>query len=128
MRPRIAAMKPKAAAMQPSAAGTISCRAPQARPPSGKWESIAAKPKGSGLRCSPIPGMSRRSSAITAARLCDTERAIGPVMAVQSPLDIHCMFLVKCIEQNRNNAKAGIVPGIILLADQGLAVWGRKTG
>jgi hypothetical protein len=49
-------------------------------------------------------------------------------MAVQSPLDIHCMFWIKDIEQNGNNAKAGIVPGIILLADQWLADWERKTG
>jgi hypothetical protein len=68
-RARTAAMKPKAAAMQLSAAGTTSCKAPQARPPSGKWESIAAKPKGRGARCSPIRGMRRRNSAITAARL-----------------------------------------------------------
>jgi hypothetical protein len=52
----------------------------------------------------------------------------GCVMAVQSPLDIHCMFWIKFIEQRRNNAKAGIVPGIILLADQWLAEWGRRTG
>src|SRR4029077_18933406 len=69
MRARIAAMKPNAAAMQPSLRGMTSCRAPQVRPPSGRWESIAAKPKGSGLRCSPIRGSRRRSSAITAARL-----------------------------------------------------------
>jgi len=69
MRARIAAMKPNAAAMQPSLRGMTSCRAPQARPPSGRWESIAAKPKGRGLRCSPIRGSRRRSSAITAARL-----------------------------------------------------------
>jgi len=37
------------------------------------------------------------------------------------------MFLIKYLEQNRNYAKAGIVPGIILLADQGLAVWGTKN-
>jgi hypothetical protein len=83
-RARIAAMKPKAVAMQLSAAGTISCSAPQARPPSGKWESIAAKPKGRGLRCSSIRGMSRRSSAITAARFRAAARAVGPVVA-QSP-------------------------------------------
>jgi hypothetical protein len=43
-------------------------------------------------------------------------------------LDIHCMFLPKFIEQNMNNAKAGIGPGVILLSNQGLVDWGRKTG
>jgi hypothetical protein len=37
------------------------------------------------------------------------------------------MFLPQCIEQNRNNAKAGIIPAIILLSDQRLAGWGKKT-
>ena len=85
MRLRTAAMKPKAAAMQPSAAGMTSCRAPQARPPSGKWESMAAKPKGRGLRCSPIGGRSRRSSAITVARL-RAKAAVGAGFGCAKPI------------------------------------------
>jgi hypothetical protein len=97
MRARIAAMKPKAAVTQLSAAGTTSCRAPQVRPPSGKWASIVPKPKGRALRSSPILGMSRRSSAITAARLRVTVRAVGSVMVCNAHTrgklwDIHCMF------------------------------------
>jgi hypothetical protein len=130
MRARTAAMKPKAAAMQLSAAGTISCRAPQARPPSGKWESIAAKPKGGGLRGSPIRGMSRRSSAITASRLRATA-ATGAGFGCAKPMDIHldirCMFLLVCIEQNRNYAKAGIGPMVIVFSNQWLAQLGEKT-
>ncbi len=100
MRARNAAMKPKAAAMAPSVSGTTSWRAPQGRPPSGRWESIAAKPKGRGLRNdSPSPpgrGMSRRSSSITAARFRANVGASGPVIVespiVESALDILCMF------------------------------------
>jgi hypothetical protein len=100
-------MKPKAAAMAPSVAGTTSCRAPQVSPPSGRCESMAVKPSGSACRRSPIPGMSRRSSAITAARLrakeCGKECAEEGITAegagaadagVESPMDILCMFLV----------------------------------
>jgi hypothetical protein len=36
------------------------------------------------------------------------------------------MFMPKCIEQNRNNAKARIVLAVILLSDQRFAGWGRK--
>src|ERR1700734_512030 len=104
MHPRIAATKPKAAAMEPSAAGTTSCKAPRASPPSGRWESIAAKPRGSGVRRPSIPGMSRRSSARTVARLRDNARTLGPVI-VESPLDVLCMFWIYSLEQKENNAK-----------------------
>ena len=94
-------MKPKAAAVAP-ASGTTSCKPPQASPPWGRWESIAAKPNGRAVGNSSIPGNKRRSSSITAARFRATERASGSAKAL-------LMFTVcsktTILEQNRNNAK-----------------------
>jgi hypothetical protein len=42
-------------------------------------------------------------------------------------LDIRCMFLLVCIEQNRNYAKAGIGPMVIVFSNQWLAQLGEKT-
>jgi len=75
-QPNSATMKPKAAAVPP-ASGTISCKAPQASPPCGKWRSMTETPMGSGFAVlnPSIPGNSRRNSAATAARFfCITER------------------------------------------------------
>ena len=80
-RARIAAKKPKAAVMAPSS-GTTSCRPPPASPPWGRWESIAAKPKGRAVGKSSIPGNRRRSSATTAARFRATERTSGSAKAL----------------------------------------------
>jgi len=67
-RATIAAMKPNAAARQLSLCGTTSCSAPQARPPCGRWESMAARPNGRPV-CNPAGcGSRRRNSAMTAAR------------------------------------------------------------
>ena len=77
IRASSATMKPKAAGVPPSS-GTISCRAPPARPPSGRWLSMAARPKGKAFAFSDrnpsIRGSRRRSSSATAARfriVCD---------------------------------------------------------
>ena len=136
MRARTAAIKPNAAAMQLSAAGTTSCRAPRARPPSGKWESMAAKPKGRALRCSPIRGMSRRSSAITAARFSPRhgwwarswpgKAHLGPRILVQNPLDIHCMFLLKDNRTKQEQCQGRIGPAVISLSHQDLAPEARS--
>jgi hypothetical protein len=42
-------------------------------------------------------------------------------------LDIRCMFLLVCIEQNMNNAKAGIGPMVIIFSNQWLARPGEKA-
>ncbi len=70
-----AAMKPRAAGMAPSVSGTTSCRAPQARPPRGRWLSIAARPKGKGIACREFSNRgNRRRSSSTTRVFCLTER------------------------------------------------------
>jgi len=79
-RASTATMKPKAAGSAACVAGTISWSAPQVRPPFGKWQSSAARSKGS-LACKVWghPGCrdsKRRNSARATARLW-TEGADG---------------------------------------------------
>jgi hypothetical protein len=74
--------------------------------------------------------MRRRSSAITAARL-RAKAAMGAGFGCAKPMDIHldirCMLLLVCIEQNMNNAKAGIGPMVIIFSNQWLARPGEKA-
>ena len=67
-RATIATTKPRAAGMALAVSGTISCKPPQARPPSGKWESIPVKSNGSDSWPRGGDANRRRSSSTTAAR------------------------------------------------------------
>lgn len=136
MRASTATTKPKAAAialsMAPSVSGTISCRAPAAKPPCGRWKSSSGRPKGRGLWMASKPGSRRRNSSSTKTRFRARFRAIPgerkrvaesviePVrLPARFPLRrfrgwssgrggkgcyVHFMFELSTVEQKENNA------------------------
>ena len=82
--PSSATMKPKADGVSASVVGTTSCKAPNASPPCGKWDSRTGRPKARTCAWAGSPssrGNRERNSCITLMRLHFLSAARGRVMA-----------------------------------------------